>query len=76
MAALATALTAVADRQQVLRWRIPERDGVPYAVAYLSTPVPLPVRDLAPGTDLAGHLAGERRHTVRAGHRHAGGGPS
>ncbi|MCZ7474831.1 amino acid adenylation domain-containing protein [Micromonospora sp. WMMC273] len=57
VAALATALTAVADRQQILRWRIPERDGVPYAVADPSTPVPLPVRDLAPGTDLAGHLA-------------------
>ncbi|MEE3922686.1 condensation domain-containing protein [Micromonospora sp. BRA006-A] len=47
VAALATALTAVADRQQILRWRIPERDGVPYAVADPAAPVPLPVRDLA-----------------------------
>ncbi|MBB5113497.1 amino acid adenylation domain-containing protein [Micromonospora echinospora] len=57
VAALATALTAVADRQQILRWRIPDRDGVPYAVADPSTPVPLPVRELPPGTDLATHLA-------------------
>ncbi|MCW3844925.1 condensation domain-containing protein, partial [Micromonospora yasonensis] len=57
IAALATALTAVADRQQILRWRIPDTDGVPYAVADPSAPVPLPVRELAPGTDLATHLA-------------------
>ncbi len=57
IAALATALTAVADRQQILRWRIPDTDGVPYAVADPSAPVPLPVLELAPGTDLATHLA-------------------
>ncbi|GHJ15472.1 amino acid adenylation domain-containing protein [Micromonospora sp. AKA38] len=57
VAALATALTAVADRQQILRWRIPDTDGVPYAVVDPPTPVPLPVRDLPPGTDLATHLA-------------------
>ncbi|MFE9204239.1 amino acid adenylation domain-containing protein [Micromonospora sp. NPDC007230] len=57
IAALATALTAVADRQQILRWRIPDTDGIPYAVADPPAPVPLPVRDLAPGTDLATHLA-------------------
>jgi hypothetical protein len=57
IAALATALTAVADRQQILRWRIPDTDGVPYAVADPPAPVFLPVRELAPGTDLATHLA-------------------
>jgi mycobactin peptide synthetase MbtE len=57
IAALTTALTAVADRQQILRWRFPDNDGVPYAVADPPAPVPLPVLEPAPGTDLATHLA-------------------
>lgn len=45
--ALRAALTAVAARQEVLRWRIPDTDGVPYAVLDPVTPVPLPVTDLS-----------------------------
>ena len=41
--ALAVALGAVQTRQDVLRWRIAERDGVPHAVADPPGDVPLPV---------------------------------
>jgi mycobactin peptide synthetase MbtE len=44
-AALAEALTAVATRHEVLRWRIPEADGTPYAAVDPPGPVPLPVDD-------------------------------
>ncbi|BCJ74463.1 hypothetical protein CS0771_40070 [Catellatospora sp. IY07-71] len=45
--ALRAALTAVAARQEVLRWRFPDADGVPYAVLDPVAPVPLPVSDLS-----------------------------
>ncbi|GAA1360253.1 non-ribosomal peptide synthetase [Catellatospora chokoriensis] len=45
--ALGDALTAVAARHEVLRWRIPDADGVPYAVVDPVAPVPLPVTDLS-----------------------------
>ena len=41
--ALTAALAAVAARQQVLRWRIPDTDGRPHAVVDPPGPVPLPV---------------------------------
>lgn len=44
---LAAALAAVAARHEVLRWRIPDADGVPYAVLDPVGPVPLPVTDLS-----------------------------
>lgn len=47
-AALADALTAVATRHEVLRWRIPETAGAPYAIADPPGPVPLPVEDVGP----------------------------
>lgn len=42
-AALRQALTAVARRQDILRWRIPSRDATPYAVCDPPAPVDLPV---------------------------------
>ncbi|MEV4414361.1 amino acid adenylation domain-containing protein [Catellatospora sp. NPDC049609] len=71
-AALQRALTAVAARQQVLRWRIPDADGVPYAVLDPAAELPLPVTDLSalPAAErereLAGQLAAEaaRRFTL------------
>ncbi|HEU4421681.1 MAG TPA: amino acid adenylation domain-containing protein [Pilimelia sp.] len=45
--ALRAALDAVAVRQQVLRWRVPDADGIPYAVADPPAPAPLPVEDLS-----------------------------
>lgn len=42
--ALQAALAAVAERQDLLRWRIEARDGEPYAVCDPPGPVPLPVR--------------------------------
>ncbi|GIJ63218.1 non-ribosomal peptide synthetase [Virgisporangium aurantiacum] len=48
-AALAAALTAVAARHEVLRWRIPDADGTPYAAVDPPGPVPLPVDDVGAG---------------------------
>jgi mycobactin peptide synthetase MbtE len=45
-AALATALTAVAARQDLLRWRIPAAEGEPYPVCDPPSPVPVPVRSV------------------------------
>jgi amino acid adenylation domain-containing protein len=56
VAALRAALDAVARRQEVLRWRMPDVDGVPHAVVDPPGPVPLPVEDVAPG-DQERHLA-------------------
>ncbi|WP_155373804.1 non-ribosomal peptide synthetase [Catellatospora vulcania] len=64
-AALAAALAAVAARHEVLRWRIPDADGAPYAVLDPAGPVPLPVTDLstlppaARERELAAQLAAE-----------------
>ncbi|GHJ47262.1 hypothetical protein Cs7R123_46040 [Catellatospora sp. TT07R-123] len=60
-AALQTALTAVAARQEVLRWRIPDTDGVPHAVLDPAAAVPLPVTDLSalPAADRERELAAQ-----------------
>ncbi|MFL6139714.1 MAG: amino acid adenylation domain-containing protein [Frankiaceae bacterium] len=55
--ALAAALAAVVARQETLRWRVPDADGVPYAVVDPPGPVRLPVVELPPGTDVQGWLA-------------------
>lgn len=47
VAALATALEAVAARHEVLRWRIRDSGGVPYVVVDPPGPVPLPVEETA-----------------------------
>ncbi|MEU3456523.1 amino acid adenylation domain-containing protein [Micromonospora sp. NPDC006766] len=47
VSALGTALRAVADRHDVLRWRIPQTGGVPYAICAEPTDLPVPVVDLA-----------------------------
>jgi amino acid adenylation domain-containing protein len=44
--ALAAALRAVADRHDVLRWRLPATGGQPRAVVDPPAPVPLPVEEL------------------------------
>ncbi|HCT78535.1 MAG TPA: non-ribosomal peptide synthetase [Micromonosporaceae bacterium] len=59
LTALQSALTAVAERQQVLRWRIPSTEGVPYAVLDEPNVVPLPVIDLSSERELAGLLSAE-----------------
>ncbi len=46
--ALTAALAAVATRQQVLRWRIPDTDGTPHAVIDPPGPVPLTVLPVRP----------------------------
>ncbi len=46
VAALRAALAAVAERQQALRWRIPDSDGVPWAVLDPPGPVALLEADL------------------------------
>jgi mycobactin peptide synthetase MbtE len=53
---LRRALAVLAERQSVLRWRIPDRDGEPYAACDPPGPVPLPVIDLDPA-DLPAALA-------------------
>ncbi|MGC4896677.1 amino acid adenylation domain-containing protein [Micromonospora sp. DT31] len=66
VAALGVALRAVAERHDVLRWRIPQQGGVPYAVREEPTDVAVPVVDLTtaadPDTDLATMLAAGAGH--------------
>jgi amino acid adenylation domain-containing protein len=54
--ALRTALRTVVDRHEVLRWRIRERDGVPYAIAAEPSDVDMPVVEVNEA-GLAGALA-------------------
>ncbi|MEH0844044.1 amino acid adenylation domain-containing protein [Micromonospora sp. CPCC 205711] len=65
-AALGAALRAVAERHDVLRWRIPQTAGVPYAVCEEPTDVAVPVVDLTavadPEADLAAMLAAGAAH--------------
>ncbi|WBB69504.1 amino acid adenylation domain-containing protein [Micromonospora sp. WMMD812] len=56
--ALGAALRAVAERHDVLRWRIPQTGGVPYAVREEPTDVAVPVVDLTGVGDAEGELAG------------------
>ncbi|MFC3502070.1 non-ribosomal peptide synthetase [Micromonospora krabiensis] len=65
-AALGAALRAVAERHDVLRWRIPQTDGVPYAVREEPTDVAVPVVDLTGGVDREAELA--RMLAAGAGH--------
>ncbi|MFI6499018.1 amino acid adenylation domain-containing protein [Nonomuraea typhae] len=58
LAALRSALTAVARRHETLRWRIPDDGGVPRVSVDPPGEVPLPV-DAPPGTDAAGWLSAE-----------------
>ncbi|PZF95304.1 non-ribosomal peptide synthetase [Micromonospora deserti] len=57
-AVLSAALRAVAERHDVLRWRIPQTAGVPYAVCEEPTDVAVPVVDLTGSGDAEGELAG------------------
>ncbi|MGR6319143.1 amino acid adenylation domain-containing protein [Micromonospora soli] len=50
-AALGAALRAVAERHDVLRWRIPQTAGMPYAVCEEPTDVAVPVVDLTGRAD-------------------------
>ncbi|WP_406065681.1 amino acid adenylation domain-containing protein [Micromonospora sp. NBC_00860] len=56
-AALGAALRAVAVRHDVLRWRIPQTGGVPYAVCAEPTDVAVPVVDLTDSIDREAELA-------------------
>ncbi|SCF27495.1 amino acid adenylation domain-containing protein [Micromonospora purpureochromogenes] len=67
IAALGAALRAVAERHDVLRWRIPQTAGVPYAVCAEPTDVAVPVVDLTGSADAEGELAG----MLAAGAAHA-----
>ncbi|RLP97421.1 condensation domain-containing protein, partial [Micromonospora sp. CV4] len=64
--ALGAALRAVAERHDVLRWRIPQTGGVPYAVCAEPTDVAVPVVDLTgnaePEAELARMLAAGAAH--------------
>ncbi|MEV5503073.1 amino acid adenylation domain-containing protein [Nonomuraea fuscirosea] len=44
--ALRAALAVVAERHEVLRWRVPQSDGVPSVAVSPPGPVPLPVEDV------------------------------
>ncbi|MER7892977.1 amino acid adenylation domain-containing protein [Micromonospora sp. NPDC094482] len=55
--ALGAALRAVVERHDVLRWRIPQTAGVPYAVREEPTDVAVPVVDLTDRADADGELA-------------------
>ncbi|MEV1329758.1 amino acid adenylation domain-containing protein [Micromonospora costi] len=55
--ALGAALRAVVERHDVLRWRIPQTAGVPYAVREEPTDVAVPVVDLTGGADPEAELA-------------------
>ncbi|MEU8262194.1 amino acid adenylation domain-containing protein [Micromonospora sp. NPDC048999] len=57
IAALGAALRAVAERHDVLRWRIPQTGGVPYAVREEPTDVAVPVVDLTGAADAEAELA-------------------
>ncbi|SEH02583.1 amino acid adenylation domain-containing protein [Nonomuraea solani] len=46
VAALRAALAVVAERHEVLRWRVPQSDGVPAVAVSPPGPVPLPVEDV------------------------------
>ncbi|MDA0638587.1 condensation domain-containing protein, partial [Nonomuraea sp. MCN248] len=46
VAALARALASVAERHEVLRWRVPQAGGVPSVAVTPPGPVPLPVEDV------------------------------
>ncbi|MGB3442382.1 MAG: amino acid adenylation domain-containing protein [Actinophytocola sp.] len=65
-AALRAALRAVSDRHDVLRWRIRQADGEPYAECVPPADVPLAEIDLTGAPDreqeLAGRLAAGARH--------------
>ncbi|MCW3816657.1 non-ribosomal peptide synthetase [Micromonospora sp. DR5-3] len=56
-AALGAALRAVVERHDVLRWRIPQTGGVPYAVREEPTDVAVPVVDLTGAADAEAELA-------------------
>ncbi|MEV0002884.1 amino acid adenylation domain-containing protein [Micromonospora sp. NPDC050980] len=58
VAALGAALRLVAERHDVLRWRIAQQGGVPYAVREEPTDVAVPVVDLSTAADPDGELAG------------------
>ncbi|MFG1918412.1 amino acid adenylation domain-containing protein [Micromonospora sp. NPDC048898] len=66
IAALGAALRTVAERHDVLRWRIPQTAGVPYAVCAEPTDVAVPVVDLTgsaePKAELAQMLAAGAAH--------------
>ncbi|MEU4680991.1 amino acid adenylation domain-containing protein [Micromonospora sp. NPDC023737] len=64
--ALGAALRAVVERHDVLRWRIPQTGGVPYAVREEPTDVAVPVVDLTGDEDRERKLAGML--TAGAGH--------
>ncbi|WP_240197409.1 amino acid adenylation domain-containing protein, partial [Nonomuraea lactucae] len=60
--ALRAALTAVADRHEALRWRVPQSGGVPSVTVAPPGEVPLPVEDVTEPR-LAEHLEAEARRT-------------
>jgi hypothetical protein len=64
--ALGAALRAVAERHDVLRWRILQTAGVPYAVCAEPTDVAVPVVDLTGSADAEAEL--RTMLTVGAGH--------
>ncbi|MBB5081860.1 non-ribosomal peptide synthetase [Nonomuraea endophytica] len=60
--ALRAALAVVAERHEVLRWRVPQSDGVPAVAVSPPGPVPLPVEDVTEA-EVAGRLEAEARLT-------------
>ncbi|MEU7003413.1 amino acid adenylation domain-containing protein [Nonomuraea sp. NPDC046570] len=66
--ALARALAAVAERHEVLRWRVPDDGGVPRVEVSPPGPVTLAAEDLA-GEDLAGEAELRARLDAEAAHR-------
>ncbi|MDQ3787657.1 MAG: amino acid adenylation domain-containing protein, partial [Actinomycetota bacterium] len=60
--ALRAALRAVADRHDVLRWRIKQTAGEPYAERTPPADVPLPIVDVTDHDDLRRRLAAGARH--------------
>ncbi|MFI6901255.1 amino acid adenylation domain-containing protein [Nonomuraea sp. NPDC050394] len=60
--ALRAALAVVAERHEVLRWRVPQSDGVPAVAVSPPGPVPLPVEDVTEA-QVAGRLEAEARLT-------------
>ncbi|SDH69825.1 non-ribosomal peptide synthetase [Nonomuraea jiangxiensis] len=60
VAALRAALAAVAERHEVLRWRVPQSDGVPAVAVSPPGPVPLPVEDVTE-PEVAERLEAEAR---------------